>query len=91
MPEFIPDNKIVAIIAGFPRCGTTALYRYLGAHPEICPSVVKETNFLVEHSNGAMREYADLFAHCRGMKVWVEASPAYVFYDGIHKEIHELP
>ncbi|MEX0809202.1 MAG: sulfotransferase [Dongiaceae bacterium] len=37
----------ILIIAGAPRCGTTAMTRYLGAHPEICGSRPKETHFFL--------------------------------------------
>lgn len=33
-------------LVGAPRCGTTALSRYLRKHPRICFSVPKETHFL---------------------------------------------
>ncbi len=32
-------------IVGAPRCGTTAMARYLGKHPEICFSKPKETHY----------------------------------------------
>ncbi|HHP7245432.1 MAG TPA: sulfotransferase, partial [Elainellaceae cyanobacterium] len=32
------------IIAGLPRCGTTSLFRYLTAHPNVAPSYRKELN-----------------------------------------------
>lgn len=35
-----------AVLVGVPRSGTTSLYRYLGQHPQICLSEVKEVNFL---------------------------------------------
>jgi hypothetical protein len=33
------------IVIGAAKSGTTSLYQYLSAHPEICMSSVKETNF----------------------------------------------
>lgn len=38
---FFPDFFLV----GAPRCGTTALSRYLGAHPQVCFSVPKEPHY----------------------------------------------
>jgi len=35
-------------LAGAPKAGTTALYNYLGQHPEIYMSPVKEPNFFAE-------------------------------------------
>jgi len=37
----LPDFMII----GGMRCGTSSLYRYLGSHPEITPSIRKETEF----------------------------------------------
>lgn len=34
------------VLVGVPRSGTTSLHRYLGQHPEVCLSEVKEVNFL---------------------------------------------
>ena len=34
------------IVLGAAKAGTTALYHYLGQHPEVCMSRTKETNFL---------------------------------------------
>ena len=36
------------VIAGAPRCGTTSVYSYLKAHPEVCGSEPKETLFLMD-------------------------------------------
>jgi len=44
--ELSAATKIL-IIAGAPRCGTTAMTRYLGAHPDICGSRPKETHFFL--------------------------------------------
>lgn len=34
------------VLVGVPRSGTTSLYQYLGQHPQICLSEIKEVNFL---------------------------------------------
>jgi len=36
------------LIAGFAKCGTTSLAKYLADHPDVCPPSVKETYFLVD-------------------------------------------
>ena len=33
------------IIAGAPKCGTTALWNYLNEHPEVCMARIKEPRF----------------------------------------------
>jgi hypothetical protein len=35
------------IVVGAMKCGTTALHRYLGAHPQISMAEVKEANFFI--------------------------------------------
>ena len=36
------------IVAGVPRAGTTALFRYLTSHPQVCGSDFKETCYFVD-------------------------------------------
>jgi hypothetical protein len=36
------------VIAGAPKCGSTALYYYLDSHPDACGSDIKETHFLMD-------------------------------------------
>ena len=58
------------MIVGAPKCGTTALYEYLQAHPQVFVSDPKEPHFYAEDL-GAHRsvftraEYHKLFALAR--------------------------
>lgn len=59
-------------IVGAPRCGTTALSRYLSQHPEICLSRPKETHFLFTSPSdySSFPAYVEqyrkqFFGHCR--------------------------
>jgi Sulfotransferase family len=58
---FFPDFFLV----GAPRCGTTSLSRYLGAHPHVCFSVPKEPHYFTyvdPPSTEALRhDYLELF------------------------------
>jgi hypothetical protein len=45
-PQGFPDFFII----GAPRCGTTALSRYLSRHPQICFSRPKETHYFTQLS-----------------------------------------
>ncbi|MEX2201901.1 MAG: sulfotransferase [Dongiaceae bacterium] len=45
-PELSGTTRVL-VIAGAPRCGTTAMVRYLGAHPAVCASQPKETHFFL--------------------------------------------
>ena len=38
-----------AFVVGAPRCGTTAIARFLAKHPEIAFSAVKEPHFFSQH------------------------------------------
>ncbi len=72
------------IIAGVPKAGTTSLFWYLGQHPDVCPSSVKEIDYFSSlHGNGTapppIGVYESYFAHCRGQRYRLEASPAYSY------------
>ena len=78
-------NKVLpdVIIAGVGRCGTTSLFRYLSAHPGVCPSRLKETAVLLSECATEVKVveslYKDYFSHCEGQEgVLLEASPQYV-------------
>ena len=75
------------VVAGAPRCGTTALYAYLSEHPNIFMSKVKELNYFAE-DYPAMRkinfrshdDYLQLFSDAKDSDVGIgEASPFYLF------------
>ena len=82
IPEFL--------IVGHPKCGTTALYEMLKAHPEVYMPEHKEPWFFAEelHENAPprptgtprnLKEYSDWFAGAgQGQKVG-EASPFYLW------------
>ena len=77
-------------IVGAPRCGTTSLAKYLGAHPGICFSSPKEPHFfsrrdLSEHSPDDVRrvvrdEYVDRFFQGQaGDLTLAEGSVSYLY------------
>jgi Sulfotransferase domain len=71
-------------LVGAPKCGTTALYTYLSAHPEVFMSSPKEPGFFAEDILGDQRhtcsrdEYLRCFAAARHEKRVGEASVAYL-------------
>ena len=78
------------IIGGAPKCGTSSLFFWLGAHPEVCASKVKETYFLGDkvnkhntsaniHKDG-LEAYQNFFSHCSGEKIRLEATPVYIYH-----------
>lgn len=75
------------IIAGVTRAGTTSLYNYLGDHPKVCASTIKETRFFMD-TDGLRRlhRYEDgpglydkFFTGCPADAVRLEATPDYVY------------
>ncbi len=80
----IPDFLIV----GHPKCGTTALYEMLRAHPEIFMPELKETRFFAPELHpgtrgdglhpGTLEEYLALFAPAAPGQRAGEASPSYL-------------
>lgn len=71
-------------IVGAPKCGTTALHDYLGQHPEIFVSRVKEPTFFGSDlvrpgaSRRTLDEYLALFADARSDQRVGESSTAYL-------------
>lgn len=71
------------IIAGVNKAATTSLFTYLGMHPEICASSIKETHYFMPLAYGEplppIETYAAYFKHCSGQRYRMEASPRYIF------------
>lgn len=80
-----------AFVVGAPRCGTTALSHYLGAHPDVCFSSVKEPHYFSQHDLTELRgeelrrlvdsDYlARFFGHCRDPgRLFAEGSVTYLY------------
>lgn len=81
-------------IVGAPKCGTTALYTYLKAHPEVfMPEKVKEPHFFATdlkmlHLVQKPEEYFELFASATNAKALGEASTRYLYSRHAAKNIH---
>jgi len=74
-------------LVGAPKAGTTSLFRYLGNHPEVGTSAIKEPCFFapevpVDPATDATRRdwetYLSLFAHTEGRRAIGEGSVAYL-------------
>lgn len=79
-------------ILGAPKCGTTSLAHYLGQHPDVCMSPVKEPhyfNFDLNHRYYFnLKEYLNLFNNENSDKKYIcEASVWYLYSDVAVKEI----
>ena len=89
------------IIAGAPKCGTSSLFFWLGAHPEVCASKVKETYFLSDtvnrhnqgfnYHNDGLDAYQQHFSHCDNHRVRLEATPVYIYHKLPLEILPELP
>jgi hypothetical protein len=71
------------VIGGTEKAGTTSVFDNLTAHPEICASSRKETDFFREGFTGDLaadaHRYASFFARCNPlMRIRMEASPGYL-------------
>ena len=74
------------VIAGVPKAGTGSLFAYLAQHPDICASDEKETGYF-NHYNPQrhtgpvppLEEYARHFAHWKGERYALEATPTYSY------------
>jgi hypothetical protein len=73
------------VIAGVSKAGTTSLFHYLGQHPDICTSDVKELRYFTPLRYGGtldpVQSYAGHFKGCEQSRYAVEATPGY-FYGG---------
>jgi hypothetical protein len=80
------------VIAGAPKCGTTSLFAWLAAHPEVCGSSVKEACYLLDPDDPLFKVksnfrdhgldgYQSYFEGCRGTgaTVVLEATPVYIY------------
>ncbi len=74
------------IIAGVNKAGTTSIFSYLSAHPEVSPSRVKETQYFLplrygDHDLPGIDHYLQFFDPMRNTKYCMEATAGY-FYGG---------
>ncbi|MEO0771043.1 MAG: sulfotransferase domain-containing protein, partial [Cyanobacteria bacterium J06649_4] len=85
------------LIVGGPKCGTTSLFDWLEAHPDVCGSSMKETYYFMDTDNPMLRlrpahmrtnyhdhglqQYAQFFQHRTHEKITVEATPHYMYQE----------
>lgn len=72
----LPDFLII----GAQRGGTTSLYHYLSAHPQIGVPLFKEAHFFSWYFQNGMAWYRSLFPLRRAGLVCGEATPYYLFH-----------
>lgn len=82
-------------IVGAPRCGTTALHRWLGQHKDIFMAQEKETHFFADDLKGyqsikTVEEYCKLFKSAQEEASIGEASVLYLMSEVAVKNILKL-
>ena len=92
-------------IVGQPKSGTTALHQFLGQHPEIYMSSIKEPHFFCsdfhlesDRAYGKQRffdfrsesSYLQLFAKANGVKIAGESSTNYLYSHVTAEKIHNF-
>lgn len=85
------------IIGGTTKAATTSVYAYLGDHPEVCVSNLKETRFFLDADYPLESKYrfetdpdkyGDFFSpKSADVKLWVDATPDYLYSPGTAKRI----
>ena len=79
-------------IVGAPKCGTTALCKYLNRHPKIFVPQLKElhyfdTDLKTSKKANSLKDYLDFFADGEG-KLCGEGSPTYLYSETASQAIH---
>ncbi|NNC93540.1 MAG: hypothetical protein HKN80_13740 [Acidimicrobiia bacterium] len=96
----LPD----VVLAGAPKCGTSSLFNWLDAHPDVCGARPKDTFFLNDADNAefpaqhralsfsetGLAGYEELFAHC-GPGLRLEASGSYLYQATALAQIAAVP
>lgn len=67
------------IVAGPPKCSSSSLHYYLGQHPDIYTSKIKETRFFSLHYEKGMAFYETFFEEAQQEKAIGETTPSYSF------------
>jgi len=67
------------IILGPPKCASSSLHFYLGQHPEIYTSKIKETKFFSQDYSKGLSFYETYFKDAGNAKAIGEATPVYSF------------
>lgn len=88
------------IVGGAPKSGTSSVYFWLAAHPEICASPVKETFFFADEvsrfnrncnvMDHSLEDYGQYFKTCQPGQLKMEATAPYIYYENALKHIPEL-
>ncbi len=77
-------------IAGAAKSGTSSLHEYLGYHPDICMSEVKEPHYFSHPERFIKKEwYYSLFDGCEKARYRGESSTGYMVFPGVIERMLE--
>ncbi len=86
--------KVDFMIVGAQKCGTSALWKYLGMHPQVGMSSPKEAHLFSSPdycSHWSARQiderYARWFRHCPQADIRGEATPIYMYFPEVAGEL----
>jgi hypothetical protein len=86
----LDESRINLVLAGFPKCGTTALADWLGAFSDIAVSVPKETFQLVpEFERSAPVPLSGMFPSGASARIRAEATTLNIYSDDVRLAIRE--
>lgn len=91
--DFDNTNKYL-LICGTTKAATTSLFNYLKSHPEVCPSIYKETRFFIDEVYPITRhdlsnKLSDYCALFQGNGLRLEATPDYLHSVGTPQRLVE--
>jgi len=82
------------LIIGAPKGGSTSLYHYVGQHPDVFTSAVKEPGFFWTYKTPGkvetLEDYQALFRGSEGFKAVGEGSPTYLSDENAPRLIKDL-
>lgn len=64
------------VIAGVPKAGTTSLFEYLAQHPDVYPSIIRQTAFFKQP--GDLEDYLANFRGATDERWLMESTPGYL-------------
>ncbi|MEO0645754.1 MAG: sulfotransferase [Cyanobacteria bacterium J06650_10] len=94
-------EKQYLIIGGTTKAATTSLYYYLAAHPDVCPSTMKETRFFIDEDYpvqsasfvgwaSAPDKFDETYFSDASEAYRLEATPDYLYSAGTPQRIKEM-
>lgn len=85
------ERRPEALVIGAPKCGTTSLMAYLGAHPQVWAQPRKELHFFDNRWHWGPQWYAEQFPPRRpgGPRVRMEGTPDYLQHRVIAERVSQ--